>query len=153
MHLYTILTALVAATSVSAAPSDSPMDKKAVLASGSNQNGSIFMFGSSRKCRQVFYTGGACGLSTYFADKVDPNLPLVAVPSGVFDKFGQAQHNQLCGKVVTMTYQGVTRQAIVADRNVSNERSIDMCLGIWKAFGGKDGDGSIRKGIQWSIDA
>lgn len=74
------------------------------------------------------------------------------MPSGVFDNYGMSQHNKLCGKTITMTYKGETRTAIVADRNVSKDNSIDMCLDIWKAFGGKDGDGTLRKGIKWTIN-
>lgn len=56
-----------------------------------------------------------------YKGKVDPNMSLVAIPSHVFDKYGQAQNNKLCGKIITMTYQGVTRKAVVADENTSGE--------------------------------
>ncbi|RGP58890.1 mrsp1/expansinlike protein [Fusarium sporotrichioides] len=136
-----------------AAPSDSTFTKKADIVSGDHQKGSIFMFGDAQSCRQTFWTGGACGLSTYFADKVDGSLPLIAMPSGIFDKYGQAQNNKLCGKIITMTHEGVTKRAVVADENTSSEQTIDMCLDIWQAFGGKDNDGSLREGITWSISA
>lgn len=119
--------------------------------SGSNTNGSIFQFGSASSCKQIFWQSGACGLSTYFNGKVDRSLPLVAIPSHVFDKYGQAQNNKLCGKVITMTHNGVTKRAVVADENTSNEQSIDMCLDMWKAFGGHDNDGTLIKGFKWSI--
>lgn len=73
------------------------------------------------------------------------------MPADVFDKHGSAQHNSLCGKTITLRHNGVTRTAIVADRNLSNDHSIDMCLGIWKAFGGHDGDGTLIHGINWNI--
>ncbi|KID81657.1 hypothetical protein MAJ_11380, partial [Metarhizium majus ARSEF 297] len=123
------------------------------LASGKDTNGSIFMFGDQEKCREAFWTRGACGLSTYFKDSNPNNLPLVALPSGIFDPHGQAQNNKLCGKVITMTRQGVTQQALVADENMSSEQSIDMCLDMWKKFGGRDNDGTLREGIEWSIAA
>ncbi|KAK3181377.1 hypothetical protein K4F52_007391 [Lecanicillium sp. MT-2017a] len=138
MQLSLSIATLALAASVAAGPSGT-------------SDGSIFMFGDSAKCRKIFYDSGACGLSTYFKGKVDPNMSLVAIPSHVFDKYGQAQNNKLCGKIITMTYQGVTRKAVVADENTSGEQSIDMCLGDWKAFHGKDGDGTLRKNIKWSI--
>lgn len=116
-------------------------------------NGSIFMFGSASACRKTFYDYGACGLSTYFKGKVDPNMPLIAMPSHIFDKYGQAQNNKLCAKVITMTHNGVTRKAVVADENTSNEQTIDMCLENWQAFGGHDNDGTLIKNINWSIAA
>lgn len=118
--------------------------------SGTNP-GSIFQFGNAAACRQLFWQYGACGLSTYFQGKVDPNVPLVAVPGSVFSKYGNAQNNKLCAKIITMKRNGVTRQAVVADQNVGGDNSIDMCLDLWQAFGGKDGDGSILKGMTWSI--
>ncbi|KAG7039468.1 hypothetical protein JMJ77_0012166 [Colletotrichum scovillei] len=119
--------------------------------SGSHTKGSIFMFGDATACRNIFWRNGACGLSTYFANSVDRSLPLVAMPSGIFEPYGQAQNNRLCGKVITMTHKGITRKAVVADQNTSSEQSIDMCLDTWQAFGGHDNDGTLRKGIQWSI--
>ena len=118
---------------------------------GSNTPGSIFMFGSAANCRATFNQHGACGISTYFPH-VDVKLPLVAMPSGVFDKYGAAQHNTLCGKTITMTHNGVTRKAVVADENTSAEQSIDMCLDLWTAFGGHDNDGTIIKPFSWSIN-
>ncbi|KAJ6787105.1 hypothetical protein PWT90_07226 [Aphanocladium album] len=136
------------AVAVSAAPAED-VEKRAIT-SGTN-DGSIFQFGDASRCRKIFYNSGACGISTYFKGKVPDNMPLVAIPSHVFDKYGQAQDNKLCAKTITMTYKGVTRKAIVADENTSNEQSIDMCLDDWKAFGGKDGDGTLRRGIKWTI--
>lgn len=78
-------------------------------------------------------------------------MPLVAMPSGVFDKYGAAQNNKLCGKVITMKRNGVTRKAVVADRNLSKDNSIDMCLDMWQAFGGRDGDGTLIRGFSWSV--
>ncbi|KIL87816.1 hypothetical protein FAVG1_08695 [Fusarium avenaceum] len=153
MQLFYFTTTLALAIGALAAPSDATIIKRADIVSGNNQKGSIFMFGNEQNCRQIFWTGGACGLSTYFADQVDPNLPLIAMPSGIFDRYGQAQHNKLCGKVITMTRNGVTKQAVVADENTSSEQTIDMCLDIWQAFGGVDNDGTLRTGITWSIAA
>ncbi|KAL7800248.1 hypothetical protein V8C37DRAFT_364627 [Trichoderma ceciliae] len=144
-----IATVLLALTA-SAAPSS---ERRAVIASGSGTNGSIFMFGDPAAARQLFFTFGACGLSTFFANQVNPSMPLVAMPANIFDQFGSAQHNTLCAKVITMTHNGVTRQAVVADRNLSNDFSIDMTLDLWQAFGGHDGDGTLIRGFSWSISS
>lgn len=141
---------------VSAPASSAPMpaageEQLSKRGMGDTSNGSIFKFGSASQCRESFWTSGACGLSTYFGDKVDSNMPLVAMPSTIFDQHGQAQNNKLCGKVITMTHNGVTRKAVVADENEGNEQTIDMCLDDWQAFGGRDNDGTHVKGIQWSI--
>ncbi|OAA73486.1 hypothetical protein ISF_00387 [Cordyceps fumosorosea ARSEF 2679] len=140
---------LATASLILAAPTEDAVEKRAIT-SGTN-DGSIFQFGDAARCRRTFYDSGACGLSTYFKGRVPADATLVAVPSGVFDRYGQAQDNRLCGKTITMTYRGVTRRAVVADENTSGEQSIDMCLDDWKAFGGKDGDGTLRKGIKWTI--
>ncbi|KAH6605394.1 hypothetical protein Trco_007101 [Trichoderma cornu-damae] len=137
------------ALTASAAPAEKP---RGILASGTN-NGSIFMYGDPAPARQLFYVYGACGLSTFFASQVDPSMPLIAMPSGVFDLYGSAQHNTLCAKVITITKNGVTRQAVVADRNVSVDNSIDMTLDLWEAFGGHDGDGTLIPGLTWSISS
>lgn len=55
----------VLASYVSAAPAVAPLDTRAVITSGVNQ-GSIFMFGDAAAAKQIFWTSGACGLSTYF---------------------------------------------------------------------------------------
>ncbi|KAL6862104.1 hypothetical protein J3F83DRAFT_762802 [Trichoderma novae-zelandiae] len=142
----------IASLALALTASASPIaENKAAAVSGSGTNGSIFMFGSASNCRQIFYDFGACGLSTFFADKVPSNLPLVAIPSGIFDRFGEAQDNSLCAKIITMTHNGVTRQAVVADENTSSEQSIDMCLDLWQAFGGHDNDGSLITNFSWSI--
>jgi hypothetical protein len=125
------------------------LNRRAVT--GTNTNGSIFRFGSATDCRSIFRAYGACGISTYF-NWVDGSIPLVAMPAEVFDMYGAAQHNTLCAKVITLTRNGVTQKAIVADRNLSVDHSIDMCLDTWQAFGGHDNDGSLIKGFSWSID-
>ncbi|KAM3463617.1 hypothetical protein MY5147_009634 [Beauveria neobassiana] len=139
MHLSLSVIVAFLAVGIHGAPAAEDVEKRAIITSGTN-DGSIFQFGDASRCR-----------NTYFKGKVPSNMPLVAVPSRVFDKFGQAQHNKLCAKTITMTYKGVTRRAIVADENTSDEQSIDMCLGDWKAFGGKDGDGTLRRGVKWTI--
>lgn len=147
MHLTSFVAALTLSLSVSAAPTEEITKR---TASGSNTNGSIYAFGSASSCHKILRTGGACGLSTYFPD-VDSRASFVAMPSEVFDKYGQSQHNTLCGKTITMKHNGVTKKAIVADRNLSVDHSIDMCLDLWQAFGGHDGDGTLIKGFSWSI--
>lgn len=137
---------LVLAITASAAPNSK---RQNIIASGDNMQGSIFEFGDPAPARQAFYTAGACGLSTYFPNAVDPSMPLVAMPAAVFDQYGAAQHNQLCAKIITMSHNGVTRQAAIADRNSFD--SIDMTLDLWEAFGGHDGDGTIIQGFSWSI--
>ncbi|KAK1242859.1 hypothetical protein MKX08_005671 [Trichoderma sp. CBMAI-0020] len=139
---------VVLAMTASAAPS---VKRQNILASGDNMQGSIFQFGDPAPARQTLYTVGSCGLSTYFPNAVDPSIPLVAMPAVIFDQFGAAQNNQLCAKIITMTHNGVTRQAAVADRNSFD--SIDMTLDLWEAFGGHDGDGTIIQGFSWSIAA
>jgi hypothetical protein len=148
MHLTSLVAALMLSLSVSAAPTEE-IAKRTV--SGSNQNGSIYAFGSASSCHNTLRTFGACGISTFFPN-IDPNLSYVAIPSGLFDKYGQSQHNTLCGKKITMKHNGVTKTAIVADRNVSVDNSIDMCLDLWQAFGGHDGDGTLIRGFSFSID-
>lgn len=116
----------------------------------SDVNGSIYRFGSANDCRQVFREVGACGISTYF-----PNVPsdssFVAMPAGVFDQYGSAQHNTLCGKTITLTHNGVSRTAVVADRNLSDDNSIDMCLDLWTAFGGHDRDGTLFRSVSFNM--
>lgn len=150
MHVSFPITALTLAFGALAMPDPADATKRSIV-SGSNTNGSIFQFGSASACYQIFWHSGACGLSTYFNGKIDSSLPLVAIPSHVFDKHGEAQDNKLCGKVITMTHNGVTKRAVVADENTSNEQSIDMCLDLWKSFGGHDNDGTLIKGFKWSI--
>ncbi|KAM0260062.1 hypothetical protein ACHAQJ_002986 [Trichoderma viride] len=126
--------------------------ERAAAVSGSGTPGSIFQFGSPSNCRELFWDFGACGLSTFFANEVSSSMSLVALPSGIFEKYGPSdQGNSLCAKVITMTHNGVTRQAVVADENTSSEQSIDMCLDLWQAFGGHDGDGTLIESFTWSI--
>ena len=124
------------------------------LTASANVNGmnpiSIFQYGDPAACRQLFYQYGACGLSTY-QPNTDPNMPLVAIPGLVFDQYGASQNNQLCGKVITMTHDGITQQALVADQNVGGDNSVDVCLNTWEAFGGHDGDGSIIRDMHWEV--
>lgn len=138
----------VLAMTASAAPS---VKRQNIIASGNNMQGTIFMFGDPAPARQILYDSGSCGLSTYFPNAVDPSMPLIAISSQIFDQFGASQHNQLCAKIITISLNGVTRQAAVADRNAFN--SIDMTLDLWEAFGGHDGDGSLIPGFSWSIAA
>jgi hypothetical protein len=148
------LLALALALGASATPTPS-LENLVVArdaASGTNA-GTIFAFGDDEAARKTLYTGGSCGLSTYFADQVKPTDHLVAMPQIVMAKYGASQHNKLCGKRVTMTSKGKTQMALVADTNVSPENSIDMTSAVWTAFGMKDGDGShVGFEIQWSVD-
>jgi len=115
--------------------------------------GTIFRFGDPAAARKIFWESGSCGLSTYFADKVDGNIPLVAFPESVMKQHGASQNNKLCGKVATLKSKGKTMKVVVADTNVSPEHSIDMTSDVWTFFGQKDGDGSHKDfQIQWSID-
>ena len=114
--------------------------------------GTIFRFGDAAAARKIFWESGSCGLSTYFADKVDAKLPLVAFPEIVMKQHGASQNNKLCGKVATLTARGKTMKVVVADTNVSPENSIDMTSDVWTYFGQKDGDGSHKDfQIKWSI--
>ncbi|KAF3066092.1 hypothetical protein CFAM422_009171 [Trichoderma lentiforme] len=142
MQFSLAIAASVLAATASAAPA---------TVSGTNTNGSIFMFGDPAPARNLLNQFGACGLTTYFQGQVPDDMPLVAMPANIFDQFGSAQHNTLCAKIITLTRNGVTRQAAIADRNLSNTNSIDMTLDLWEAFGGHDNDGSIIPGFSWSI--
>ncbi|KAL6894968.1 hypothetical protein GGI43DRAFT_386110 [Trichoderma evansii] len=143
---------LVLAITASAAPIEEEQHtKRAITGSGP---GSIFQFGSASNCRQIFYDFGACGLSTFFPNQVPASMSLVALPSHIFDAHGsEDQDNPLCAKIITMTHNGVTRQAVISDENTSSEQSIDMCLDLWQAFGGHDNDGTLIQNISWSIAA
>ncbi|EGX96941.1 hypothetical protein CCM_01600 [Cordyceps militaris CM01] len=156
--LYTAIAAVAFAATVAAAPSAETKKR----ASGSDQNISIYRFGDPAGCHDVLRVSGACGISTYFKN-VDQAASFVAIPSKLFDKFtpndpkspttkAAPQTNTLCGKTITITHNGVTKTAIVADRNFSNDNSIDTCMDIWSAFGGKDGDGTVIHGATWSVD-
>ncbi|KAL7900546.1 hypothetical protein HDV63DRAFT_285865 [Trichoderma sp. SZMC 28014] len=136
----------VLAMTASAAPS---VKRQNIIASGDNMQGTIFEFGDPAPARQALYQSGACGLSTYFPNAVDLSMPLIAMPAVIFDQFGAAQNDQLCAKIITMSNNGVTRQAAVADRNSFD--SIDMTLDLWEAFGGHDNDGTIIPGFSWYI--
>ncbi|KAJ6790246.1 hypothetical protein PWT90_07260 [Aphanocladium album] len=138
--------------SLAAVASAAPVaEERAAQVSRNNQNISIFAFGSATNCHHVLRDSGACGISTFFRN-VNQGASFVAMPADVFDQFGSAQHNRLCGRTIRITRGGVTRTAIVADRNLSNDHSIDTCLDIWQAFGGRDGDGSLIRGASWTID-
>lgn len=143
MQFTTSVIAAALALTVSAAPQQT--------VSSNNQNGSIYRFGDAKQCHHILRDAGACGISTYFKN-VNQEASFVAMPADVFDKYGSAQHNKLCGKTITITKNGQTRKAIVADRNLSNDHSIDMCLDLWKAFGGKDNDGTVIHGMKFSIN-
>ena len=142
---------LITALSLAAAAMAAPMEKRALT--GTNP-GSIFSFGDAATERQVFNTVGSCGLSTFFPGVVPASVPLVAMPASVMNSHGSAQHNDLCGKIITMTdvARGITRQAAIADTNVSDEHSIDMTIDLWTAFGQPANDGSIIPALNWSID-
>lgn len=145
--------ALVAALAFTASAAPAKEERAAQLSkrlSKSNQNISIFAFGDATRCHHTLRDSGACGISTFFKN-VNQEASFVAMPADVFDQHGSAQHNTLCGKTIKITHNGVTKTAIVADRNLSNDHSIDTCLDIWQAFGGHDGDGTIIRGASWTI--
>ncbi|KAL7787050.1 hypothetical protein V8C37DRAFT_274398 [Trichoderma ceciliae] len=149
---FSVISIALALTASAAPVEEEKHTERAAPVSGSGTPGSIFQFGSASNCRSIFWQYGACGLSTFFADKVPASMPLVALPSGIFDKHGPSdQGNSLCAKVINLTHNGVTRQAVVADENTSSEQSIDMCLDLWQAFGGHDNDGTLIKPFTWSI--
>lgn len=136
-----------AALSLASIARASPIEKRDP--SGTNP-GSLYSFDSNG--RSVFYQYGSCGLSTYFVGKVPDNMPLVAMPGSVMGSYGFAQHNTLCGKIVTMTApNGVTQQAAIADTNVGGDNSIDMTIDVWTKFGQPNWDASIIRDLRWSI--
>lgn len=139
-----IITAALALTASAA-----PANQKRGASGGTN--GSIFRFGDATECHHILRDAGACGISTYFQG-VNQEASFVAVPAEIFDQFGAAQNNALCGKTITLTHNGVTQTGVVADRNLSNDHSVDMCLDLWTGFGGVDGDGTVIHDISYSID-
>jgi hypothetical protein len=145
--------ALVLALGASATPT--PSSENLVVARGAasgTNTGTIYAFGDDAAARNTLYTVGSCGLSTYFASQVKTTDHLVAMPQSIMTQYGASQHNTLCAKKVTMTSNGKTEYALVADTNVSPENSIDMTSALWIAFGMKDGDGSHAGfEIQWSV--
>ncbi|KAK1242965.1 hypothetical protein MKX08_005777 [Trichoderma sp. CBMAI-0020] len=148
MHLTSFAAALVLSLSVSAAPTEEITKRES--ADGYGTNGSIYKYGDPSNCHDTLRVSGACGISTYNT-QIGAEHSFVAMPSDVFDKYGQFQNNKLCGKTITMTHNGVTRTAIVADRNYSKDHSIDMCLDLWEAFGGHDQDGTLIRNFTWSV--
>lgn len=140
-------TILGAALSLASLAQAAPLEKRDP--SGTNF-GSLYSFDPN--ARATFYQYGACGLSTYFVGVVPNNMPLVALPNSVFDSYGAAQHNTLCGKIITMTApNGVTQQAAVADRNFGGDNSIDMTIDVWTKFGQPANDASVIRSLKWSI--
>ncbi len=131
-----------------------PIATRDTYITGTNA-GSIYSFEAAATARETFYNYGACGLSTYFVGVVPSTMPLVAMPSTIFDQYGASQHNTLCGKIITMTdpTNGVVKQAAIADRNVSPTSSIDMTVDLWVDFGQSASDGSIIPALKWSIDS
>ncbi|KAH8690188.1 hypothetical protein BGW36DRAFT_390346 [Talaromyces proteolyticus] len=131
-----------------------PVEKRDIPSSYYNDmpiTGSIFAFGDDASCNQVFYNSGSCGFSTYFPS-LNPSstgAELIALSASVMDQFGAAQNDELCGKTIEITGpNGVTKQAVIADR--AGADIIDMCSGLWTAFGSQDGDGTNIQ-IQWKV--
>lgn len=149
MHYSTLLGMALSIASVADA---SPVAKRDL--SGSNP-GSLYSFNAAPTARQTFYQYGSCGLSTYFVGKVPANMPLVAMPSSIMGSYGFAQHNTLCGKIITMTNpkNGVTQQAAIADTNVGGDNSIDMTIDVWAKFGQSTADASIIRTLNWKLGA
>lgn len=150
MQYSTLITAALGlASTAAAAPAAPVVEKRAIT--GTNP-GSLYSFASAAEARRIFYTVGSCGLSTYFQGVVPDSMPLVAMPEAVFDRYGSAQHNTLCGKIITMTNsRGVTLKAAVADRNAGSQGSIDMTIDLWTGFGQPSNDASEIKSLTWSI--
>ncbi|KID61701.1 hypothetical protein MAN_08940, partial [Metarhizium hybridum] len=119
------------------------------LPSGNNMGGTIFQY-DLNQCLEAFETQGACELKTNYPNSNPNKLSLVALPSGEFDKWGK---DKVCGKVITMKYNGITQKAVVADRNAGATPSIDMCTDVWKNFGVEVAVGRLDGGIDWSIEA
>jgi len=151
MYYSGILSMAVAlASTAAAAPLGTAVVEKRAITG--NNPGSLFSFSPASVARQQFYTVGACGLSTYFQGVVPDSMPLVAMPEAVFDQYGSAQHNTLCGKIITMTNsRGITQQAAVADRNAGAQGSIDMTIDLWVGFGQPSNDASQINSLSWSI--
>lgn len=147
MHYSTLIGTALSLVSVAQA---SPIVKRDP--SGTNP-GSLYSFNAAATARQTFYQYGSCGLSTYFVGVVPDSMPLVAMPASVMDSYGSAQHNTLCGKIVTMTNpaNGRTQQAAIADRNYGGDNSIDMTIDVWANFGQSTSDASIIKALNWSV--
>lgn len=58
---------------------------------------SVYTYDSSESCNKIFNEFGACGLSVYYPFIMKNNLPRLALPKNIFDKYGKSQHNKLCG--------------------------------------------------------
>ncbi|KAH0592446.1 hypothetical protein MHUMG1_09832 [Metarhizium humberi] len=117
------------------------------LAAGTNMGGTIYKY-ELDQCLKDFETQGACELKANYPNSNPNKLSLVALPSVEFDKAGK---DKVCGKVISMTYNGKTQQALVADRNAGAKPSIDMCTDVWKEFGLEVAVGRLEGGIDWSI--
>ncbi|KAJ6785023.1 hypothetical protein PWT90_10502 [Aphanocladium album] len=143
------LTTLFTALALASQAESTGLNQKFCPVSGDNQNISIYTF-ERATCGAILRRYGACGLLTHMPE-LDQQVSFVAMPSSVFDKYGAGNKNTLCGKTITITVNGVTKTAVVADRNLSNDNSIDTCPEIWEAFGGHDRDGTLIRGASWSI--
>ncbi|CRG86453.1 hypothetical protein PISL3812_03459 [Talaromyces islandicus] len=147
-------TSAVAVSALAVAASASPIQKRDIPSSYySNMDitGSIYSFSDDASCNNVFYQSGACGMSTYFTSQFPSaaGQEFIALSASVFDQFGANQSDELCGKTIDITGpNGVTKQAVIADR--AGGDIIDMCAGLWEAFGSTNGDGTNIQ-VQWKV--
>lgn len=134
------------------------VQKRGILASFYSDipiNGSIYSFADGASYNEIFYTAGNCGLSTYFSSNIPSSstIPLVAMASAVMSQFGYSQNNELCGRTIEITGANhVVQQAAIAD--TAGTDIINMCIDLWEAFGGQDGDGTIMsgfRGLRWRL--
>ncbi|QKX53261.1 uncharacterized protein TRUGW13939_00337 [Talaromyces rugulosus] len=144
----------VSAIALASQVAASPMQKRDIPSSFySNMpiTGSIFSFSDDASCNEIFYQSGSCGFSTYFTSQFPSSAgqEFIALSAADMDQFGAAQNDELCGKTIDITGpNGVTKQAVVADR--AGADIIDMCAGLWEAFGSVNGDGTNIQ-VQWKV--
>jgi hypothetical protein len=95
-----------------------------------------------------FETGlGACGITNVDSDFI------VAISMIRFDAVstGNSNTNPLCGKSVSITFNGVTETATIVDRCTGcADNSLDMTPGLFQKFASLD-VGRIH-GIDWHFD-
>jgi len=109
--------------------------------------------GNPSTARQTLWETGSCGLSTYFADNIDSNVPLVAFPESVMKLHGESHDNKLCGKIATLKASDKTMKVVVAGTTVNPDHSIDLTSDVWTFFGQEDKAGLSKNfQIEWSID-
>jgi hypothetical protein len=93
---------------------------------------------------------GATSCGGWFQD----TQAIVALPIGVMQQYnpGNPNNNPLCGKTVTITYNGVTHTGTVADScGGCDSQSIDLSPSLFTTITGGLGAGRVS-GVTWSVN-